>query len=235
MQSFITEGPCGYYPERATRNHMLSDENHEFSQAQITRILNKGYRRFGPDYYRTFCRGCSECTPYRVLAAEFRPNRSFSRVLARNNLVDVRWAPAKASQEKFELYVRYQLARHKDFGDEPLLVVRQNLAVAMIRQMYMNPQTSLELTISEGDRVLGFATFDVTEDSLSAVYSVFEPEMPERSLGTLNILLSLQQVKAMGLKYLNLGLYLEEHPKMSYKGNFGPAEVYRGFSWKPKT
>lgn len=234
MQSFITEGPCGYYPERATRNHMLSDENHEFSRAQITRILNKGYRRFGPDYYRTFCRGCSECTPYRVVANDFNPSRKFKRVLARNERVIVDWAPAKATQEKFELYVRYQLARHKDFGDEPLLVVRQNLAVAMIRQMYMNPQSSLELTVRENGQVLAFATFDVTDDSLSAVYSVFEPDMPERSLGTLNILLALQQVKNLGLKYLNLGLYLENHPKMSYKANFGPAEVYQGFAWRTK-
>lgn len=230
----MTEGPCGYYPERATRNHMLSDENHEFSVSQITRILNKGYRRFGPDYYRTFCRGCNECTPYRVLAGEFRPNRAYRRVLGRNQKAVVQWSQPKASQEKFELYVRYQLARHKDFGDDPLLVVRQNLAVAMIRQMYMNPQSSLELTVSENGRVLAFATFDATDDSLSAVYSVFEPEMPERSLGTLNVLLAIQKVKDLGLQYLNLGLYLEKHPKMSYKANFGPAEVYEGFSWKTK-
>jgi len=213
---------------------MLSDENHEFSVSQITRILNKGYRRFGPDYYRTFCRGCNECTPYRVLAGEFKPNRTFRRVLGRNQKAVVQWSQPKASQEKFELYVRYQLARHKDFGDDPLLVVRQNLAVAMIRQMYMNPQSSLELTVSENGRVLAFATFDATNDSLSAVYSVFEPEMPERSLGTLNVLLAIQKVKELGLQYLNLGLFLENHPKMSYKANFGPAEVYEGFSWKTK-
>jgi arginyl-tRNA--protein-N-Asp/Glu arginylyltransferase len=104
----------------------------------------------------------------------------------------------------------------------------------MIRQMYMNPQSSLELTVSENGRVLAFATFDATDDSLSAVYSVFEPEMPERSLGTLNVLLAIQKVKDLGLQYLNLGLYLEKHPKMSYKANFGPAEVYEGFSWKTK-
>ncbi len=156
------------------------------------------------------------------------------RVLGRNQKAVVQWSQPKASQEKFELYVRYQLARHKDFGDDPLLMVRQNLAVAMIRQMYMNPQSSLELTVSENGRVLAFATFDATDDSLSAVYSVFEPEMPERSLGTLNVLLAIQKVKDLGLQYLNLGLYLEKHPKMSYKANFGPAEVYEGFSWKTK-
>lgn len=230
----MTEGPCGYYPERATRNHMLSDENHEFSQAQITRILNKGYRRFGPDYYRTFCRGCRECTPYRVPVERFKPSRTFRRVLARNAACEIDWAAPKASQEKFELYVRYQLSRHKNSGDETILSIRQELAVAMIRQMYMNPQSSLELTVRENGQVRAFATFDVTDDSLSAVYSVFEPDLPERSYGTLNILLALRQVKELGLKYLNLGLYLENHPKMSYKANFGPAEVYQGFAWKPK-
>jgi leucyl-tRNA---protein transferase len=98
--------------------------------------------------------------------------------------------------------------------------------------MYMNPSSSLELTVREGGQVLTFATFDVTEDSLSAVYSVFEPDVPHRSLGTLNVLLALKHVQQLRLKYLNLGLFLQDHPKMSYKANYGPAEVYRDFSWR---
>lgn len=167
-----------------------------------------------------------------MIADRFEPNRSFRRVLTRNSGIEVSWAVPKASQEKFELYVRYQLARHKDFGDESVLVIRQNLAVAMIRQMYMNPTSSLELTVRENGQVLTFATFDVTEDSLSAVYSVFEPDVSHRSLGTLNILLALQHVQQLGLKFLNLGLFLQDHPKMSYKANYGPAEIYRDFAWR---
>lgn len=233
MQAFITEGPCGYYPERTTRNHQLCDARHELTRAQITRILNKGYRRFGVDYYRPYCRGCQECTPYRVLVNSFTLGRSFRRTLKRNDNAKVMWAAPKPTQEKFELYLRYQFGRHKELEQESELQLRKELAVAMIRQMYMNPADSLELVIRENDRVIGFATFDVTDDSLSAVYSVFDPELAERSLGTLNILLGIQKTRELGLPYLNLGLYLDGHEKMAYKAKFFPAEIYRDYAWRP--
>lgn len=235
MQAFITQGPCGYYPERITRNHQLCDERHELTRGQITRILNKGYRRFGVDYYRPYCRGCHECTPYRVLVNSFTPNRSFRRTLKRNAGATVTWVKPKPTQEKFELYLRYQFGRHKDRQEESELLMRKEFAVAMIRQMYTNPADSLELVVQEHSRILGFATFDVTDDSLSAVYSVFDPELTDRSLGTLNILLGIEKARELGLPYLNLGLYLDGHEKMAYKARFAPAESYREYSWRDFT
>jgi arginyl-tRNA--protein-N-Asp/Glu arginylyltransferase len=231
VQNSFTEGQCGYYGERVSRNHCISDDRHELSRFQITRILNKGYRRYGVDYYKPYCRNCRECTPYRVSAVDFKPNRSFKRTLKRNAATQVVWAEPKPTQEKFELYVRYQLNRHKDLGEKSLLTVRKNLAAAMIQQMYMNPKDALELTVSENNAVIAFAVFDVTDDSLSAVYSVFEPGMAERSLGTFNILCGIDKVRELNLPYLNLGLYLAEHEKMAYKANFGPAEIYAKYSW----
>lgn len=231
MTSFFSEGGCGYYSDRITRNHGFTDEKHLFTPEQITRVLAKGYRRFGYDYYRPYCRGCRECTPYRVLVNQFRPNRGFRRTMKRNADLEVAWARPQPTQAKFELYVRYQLTRHKDMDESP--DVRRELAMAMVSQMYMNPADSIELTILRGGVVLGYAIFDRTLDSLSAVYSVFDPDETVRSLGTLNILLAIEKTKELGLPYLNLGLYLAGHEKMAYKKNFGPAEVYVGFSWKP--
>lgn len=153
------------------------------------------------------------------------------RVLKRNIAVEVRWGAPEPTQEKFELYVRYQLSRHKDSGLS-LETLRRQLATAMVRQMYTNPPTSLELTTTENGRVVGFAIFDRTLDSLSAVYSVFEPDQPGRSFGTLNILLAIEKARSEGLPYLNLGLWLDGHAKMDYKRIFQPAEIYRHFRWR---
>lgn len=98
--------------------------------------------------------------------------------------------------------------------------------------MYNNPASSLELVLREGKQVLGFAIFDVTQNALSAVYSVFEPTLARRSLGTLNILLAIEKCRALRLPYLNLGLYLARHSKMAYKANFTPAQVYHKYSWQ---
>ncbi|MFZ5630222.1 MAG: arginyltransferase [Spirochaetota bacterium] len=227
----LYEVQCGYYPDRTARNHDLSDPEHELSPGELTRVLNKGYRRFATDYYRPFCRGCHECTPYRVLVNEFHPNRSMRRVRTRNAAVTAEWAAPQPTQEKFELYVRYQLGRHKE-ATLSLNDLRRQFAAAMIRQMYSNPPTTLELTTRENGLLVGFAIFDRSLDSLSAVYSVYEPDLPGRSFGTLNILLAIEKAKAECLPYLNLGLWLEHHPKMAYKKNFQPAEIYRQYRWR---
>lgn len=232
VQSYFTQGQCGYYGERLSRNHCITDDRHELSREQITRLLGKGYRRYGVDYYRPYCRYCRECTPYRVDLAQFKPGRSFRRTLKRNAGVAAEWSDPRPTQEKFELYVRYQLDRHKDFDTHSMLSVRKQLASAMIRQMYMNPAGTLELTLTENGAVIGFAVFDRADDSLSAVYSVYEPELTPRSLGTFQILCGIEKARELQLPWLNLGLYLSGHEKMAYKANFAPAEIYRGYGWK---
>jgi len=225
-----SEGLCGYYPERIARNHTLVDGGHQWTIAQRTRVLAKGYRRFGFDYYRPFCRECRECTPYRVIVAEYEMSRRFRRTIARNSDVTVSWSKPQPTQEKFELYVRYQILRHKH--DDLIVPSRKELAVAMMSQMYLNPEDSLELVLSRRDAILGFAVFDRTLDSLSAVYSVYDPEMKDRSFGTFAILLAIQKCAEIKLPYLNLGLFLSQHAKMAYKSDFKPAEIYNGFRWQ---
>lgn len=100
-------------------------------------------------------------------------------------------------------------------------------------QMYLNPDGALELTLRLGGELIGFAIFDRTLDSLSAVYSVYDYALEKRSLGILAILSAIQKCAELKLPFLNLGLYLEQHPKMAYKADFTPAQVYKGFSWKP--
>jgi len=232
VTGYFSEGICGYYPERLTRNHCFSDDTHSLSQAQLTRVLAKGYRRFGVDYYRPYCRACRECTPYRVLVHEFRMTRRFRRTLKRNADLAIRWAKPRPSREKFDLYLRYQLTRHKEWDALSEQGMKRALAETMIQQMYMNPEDSIELTILLDNRVIGFAVFDRTLDSLSAVYSVFDPQAKARSLGTLNILLAIERTRELQLPYLNLGLYLAGHEKMSYKANFQPAEIYHHHQWR---
>lgn len=227
----IYQMPCGYYPRRVARNHCFEDPYHALTDAQRTRILAKGYRRFATDYYRPFCKSCHECVPYRVLVQEFQPDRSMRRVLKLNASVVAEWGAPQPTREKFELYVRYQLDRHKE-NTLRAHDMHQRLGTAMMQQMYTNPPTTIELTTRENGRLLGFAVFDRTLDSLSAVYSVYEVEYGARSLGTLNILLAIEKAKAEGLLYLNLGLWLEQHPKMAYKSRFRPAEIYRDFRWR---
>ena len=69
-------------------------------------------------------------------------------------------------------------------------------------------------------------------DGLSMVYSFFDPEVAERSLGTFMILDHIAQARALGLHYLYLGYWVEGSRKMDYKARFRPQERLLPQGWQ---
>ena len=63
------------------------------------------------------------------------------------------------------------------------------------------------------------------------VYSFFDPEASERSLGTFMILDHIERARAMGLPYVYLGYWVQGSKKMDYKGRFLPQEHLGPKGW----
>ncbi len=73
---------------------------------------------------------------------------------------------------------------------------------------------------------------DFQKNGLSAVYSFFNPEMINNSLGTYIILDLILMSKSLDLSWLYLGYYIEQSNKMSYKSKFKPFQIFKDGSWK---
>ena len=63
------------------------------------------------------------------------------------------------------------------------------------------------------------------------VYSFFDPEEAERSLGTFMILDHIERAKRMGLPYVYLGYWVRDSRKMDYKARFLPQERLMPDGW----
>ncbi|NDA45878.1 MAG: hypothetical protein EBY21_01095 [Alphaproteobacteria bacterium] len=72
--------------------------------------------------------------------------------------------------------------------------------------------------------LIGLALTDVLHDGLSMVYSFYDIEEHERSLGTFMILDHIERTRRLGLPYLYLGYWVEGSQKMDYKARFRPQE-----------
>jgi arginine-tRNA-protein transferase len=71
----------------------------------------------------------------------------------------------------------------------------------------------------------------VLSDGLSMVYSFFDPEHEQRSLGTLMILDHIARARRMGLPYVYLGYWVRGSRKMDYKSRFLPQERLMSQGW----
>ena len=231
MRRFILSDSCGYYPDRESRLFFLWDEANEFSRGEITQLMNRGYRRNGNYYYLTRCRLCQECMPYRIDVAAFRWSRTFRRNQKKNSDLLVTWQKPELTHEKIKLYLAYQKMRHRQKGERAAKDWIQQNMESLHRQMYSHTRHSLELVTRFKNEIISFAIFDQSLDSLSAVYSVFDPQKKDRSLGVFNILQGIEKTQNLGLRYFNLGLYLKQHPKMSYKKHYQPAEILLQKQW----
>ena len=72
---------------------------------------------------------------------------------------------------------------------------------------------------------------DIIEDGLSMVYSFYEPELRDLSLGKYMILDHVNLAKEMSLPYLYLGYWVAGSEKMAYKAQYEPLELFSNGKW----
>ncbi len=225
LQFYLTAPyPCSYLPDRQARSQVATPPG-LVDTVVFSEMARLGFRRSGDFVYRPHCDGCAECLPVRVVVEDFMASRSQRRCLNRNG--DLRYAlrPLEYAESHFQLYRRYQSARHTgggmDMDDQEqyrgfLLVSRVDSAL-------------LEFTLD--GQVVMVGLVDRLLDGLSAVYAFFEPGQAKRSLGVFNVLTLIDLAGKMGLPYLYLGYWIRESRKMAYKSDYRPLEVYREGGW----
>jgi arginyl-tRNA--protein-N-Asp/Glu arginylyltransferase len=227
-QFFYTTAPlpCPYLTGRTERK-VVTEITGPDSDALHDRLSRAGFRRSHNIAYAPVCPSCNACVPIRIPTATFQPDKSMRRVLRANATVEGFEMPARATAEQFQLFQRYQQARHGD-GDMATMSFYDYRA--------MVEDTPIETAVVEfrgpDDRLVGACLMDRLGDGLSAVYSFFAPELERRSLGNFTILWLIERARALGLPYVYLGYWVPESAKMAYKARFRPSEVLAGGAWR---
>ena len=72
---------------------------------------------------------------------------------------------------------------------------------------------------------------DILKQGLSAVYTYFDPDLTDRSLGNYVILWQIEKTRSIGLPYLYMGYWIKNCPKMQYKSTFRPLELLVDRRW----
>jgi leucyl-tRNA---protein transferase len=218
--------PCPYIDGQMERK-VVTDLSGKDSDNLYARLSRAGFRRSHGLAYRPACPTCQSCVPVRIDADGFQWSKSFRRTRRANQDLFATDLGAVATVEQYRLFYRYQHSRH---GGGEMAAMSFNDYRAMVED------TPVETRIVEfrdpAGALVGAMLCDRMEDSFSAVYSFFEPDMISRSLGTFMVLWLVEQAVKQGLSHVYLGYWINGSNKMSYKARFQPLEQLLDNSWR---
>lgn len=225
LKLFATQPhPCSYIDgEQATT--VFVDPEAKIDVTLYSQLSLLGFRRSGGHLYRPQCSNCQACMSCRIPVDLFRPNRSQRRCWEKNQDIQVSTAARIDTLEHYNLYSRYIESRHQD-GD--MYPPSEEQYKAFLTSEWGSTRY-LEFRL-DGE-LIGVSVCDHLEDGLSAVYTFYNAELSERSLGKFAILAQIYRAQAMGLSYVYLGYWIKQCEKMNYKTDYRPLELLVNRRW----
>lgn len=221
--------PCPYIDGKVERK-VVTDLSGKDSSDLYLRLSRAGFRRSHGLAYRPACPDCQSCVPVRIDAAGFQWSKSFRRTRRANSDLLATDLGALATVEQYRLFYRYQHSRH---GGGEMAAMSFNDYRAMVED------TPVETRIVEfrnpSGALVGAMLCDRMEDSYSAVYSFFDPDLVSRSLGIFMVLWLVERAAELGLPHVYLGYWIDGSSKMAYKARFQPLEQLRDNRWRPSS
>lgn len=226
LKFFVTPGhDCSYLPNKEART-LFVDPKIDITEQQYSELSDLGFRRSGNFVYRPHCDECSECIPVRVPVAHFSMNRKQRRIWKKNQVLSTNLLAPAFKEEHFLLYERYIRQRHRDGDMYPP-------SEEQYKSFLLNQWSkTFFIEFRQDQQLCALAVTDRLNNGLSAIYTFFDPNLPQLSLGVFSVLTQIESARSLSLPYLFLGYWIKQCQKMSYKNEYQPLEVFCDNRWQ---
>ena len=226
--------PCSYLPDLQARSQVATPA-FLIGTPEYSELVRHGFRRSGTYTYRPRCDNCNACVPLRVPAKQFGANRSQRRAWKQHADLETTLHPLQDNAEHYELYQRYQRARHKDGGmDNDDRESYQNfLLQSHIDSLLVEFRDPSDRVQDRPGVLRMVSVIDLLSDGLSSVYTFYDPDLPHARLGIYNVLWQIELCRKLDLDFVYLGYWIAHSRKMAYKSQYRPAQGLIDGAWIP--
>ena len=219
---------CSYLPEQEEQLLVYAGDNTSLAP-RYGQLIQAGFRRSGDQIYRPHCPSCNACQSLRIPVQSFQPSRSQKRLLAKNRGITCRLSTS-AKESYYPLYERYINERHADGSMYPASPEQYK------GFLLCGWQSPLFIEAYDDNKLIAVAVTDTINDTeghiaLSALYTFYDPDFEQRSLGTWMILQQIQIASQHACDFLYLGYQVDACKKMTYKSNFFPHQRFIDNHW----
>jgi len=223
----LVEAPrtCAYLPDRnaSLEYRLMLDVEPD----ELDTMILRGWRRFGPIYFRPACAGCAQCVSIRLPADRFAPTAAQRRARRRCGRLHVTIGAPRLDEERLALHRAWHATREAARGWEPAALD----AEGYFQQFAFPHPAGRELAFrdpAQGGRLVAVGLCDVTRRAMSAAYFFYDPSIARLSPGVANVLLCVELARAQGIPHVYLGYRVAGCPSMAYKAGFRPHELLDG-------
>lgn len=216
---------CSYLPgEQAQLEHRVLLET---TAGDLEHLLDRGWRRFGPDYFRPACPACSACKPTRVPVSTFVPSKSQRRAARKCAALERTVGPPQVDEERLSLYAEWHAGREETRGWSPGGIDES----AYRMQFAWDHPSAREIAWREPETgaLVGLSVCDETPNVWSAVYFFYAARWAARSIGVANVLFQIELARSVGIAHVHLGYLVEACASLRYKGAYQPQEQLVGW------
>ncbi|KLO19826.1 hypothetical protein SCHPADRAFT_898398 [Schizopora paradoxa] len=191
--------------------------------------------------------------PFSLLPSIHASEASFVKDQTPSHEFEVTLEPASYTDEKFELYVKYQADVHNDHRESESgftrFLVDSPLEPSPIPYTTDPPEYlprnygSYHQMYRLDGKLIAMAIIDILPSCVSSVYFMYDTTWERFSLGKLSAMREAslaKEIQSFGvseMKYLYMGFYIPSCKKMRYKGDYSPSFLLdpEEYSWHALT
>ncbi|WNO61252.1 arginyltransferase [Rheinheimera sp. MMS21-TC3] len=219
------DSPCSYLTQQQQKLAFVLPAT-PLTADLYQQLMDLNFRRSHHQAYRPHCSSCNACQAVRLNPKLLTLSASQRKLLKKAQKEAWHYQfVSTPSAPYFTLYQAYISFKHKQSSMYPASQADLNsmlecnwLAVQFLEQYHNNQLVSVTIV-------------DVLENSLSAVYTFYSPNVSYLSPGKLAIINLATVARQLNKTWLYLGYNIESCKKMAYKANFKPQQRFIRGQW----